>query len=138
MPEHARAAGIGRWTFMRHRNYILCLALLLAGFTACTNTTAVQNHPIVPLNPGPVPADLQPTRANAKLRRDVLANIAAIQQARGGASPSLIGVKPIATSDGATKETWFIRERAGAVRYDVTMTPSAAGGTDFSITGPLE
>jgi len=46
----------------------------------------------------------------------------------------LIGVK----SDGPKKEIWFVKQGEGAVRYEVMMVSAPQGGTDFSVTGPLE
>jgi len=101
--------------------------------------TAVTRYRIIPPKPGPAPANLKATTADAELQRDILAKVLIIQQGWGDtASPSLLGVEPLASADGrSTKESWFVKQGDGAVRYEVTMTPSPGGGTDFSVTGPI-
>jgi hypothetical protein len=101
--------------------------------------TAMERYRIVAPTPCSIPDDLQPTSANADLQKDIRAKIALIEQGWDStATPVLLGVQRIASSDGSIKETWFVRQGKGAVRYDVTLTPSTMGGTDFSVTGPLE
>jgi hypothetical protein len=101
--------------------------------------TTVEKYRVIPPSPIPIPTDLRPTSANTELQRDIVAKIAIIQQgwsSTGG--PSLLGVKPLAASGGSIKELWFVKEGEGAIRYEVTMTPSAQGGTDFSVRGPVD
>lgn len=101
--------------------------------------SAVEKYRVIPPTPSPIPADLHPTRANAELQRAIVAKIAVIQQGWGGTvGPSLLGVKPLAASAGSIKESWFVKQGDGAIRYEVTMTPSAQSGTDFSVAGPLD
>ena len=102
--------------------------------------TVVSKYRMIPPKPSPAPASLQATAANAELQRDILAKIRYIQQGWGDiAWPTLLGVEEVAIEAGRpTKESWFVKMGDSAVRYDITMTPSPRGGTDFSVTGPLE
>ena len=155
---------------MSYRNLILLSTIVLASFSGCTNPTTtnavsqlnrdaartgspfryrtervpggttVEKYRIVAPTPGPVPADLQPTSANAELQKDILGRIAsmAAEDWGGTTAPSLAGVQQLPPSGGSIRETWFVKQGDGAIRYKVTMTPSAQGGTDFSVAGPLE
>jgi hypothetical protein len=98
-----------------------------------------EKYRAIPPTPSPIPAGLQPTTANAVLQKDILALIVAIQQGWGSSvAPSLLGVKPLGVSGGSVRESWFIKQGDGAVRYEVTMTPNSQGGTDFKGEGPLD
>jgi hypothetical protein len=153
---------------MTYQNLFIFAAAVIAMFSGCMNPTvtnavrqlnrdaartdspyryrayrvpggaAVEKYRAVAPTPSPIPADLQPTTANAELQKDVLAKIALIEQGWSGTvTPSLAGVQRLPASDGSTKETWLVRQGYGAIRYEVVMTPSAQGGTDFSVKGPL-
>jgi hypothetical protein len=99
--------------------------------------TAVEKYRVIPPSPIAVPTDLQPTTANAELRTDVLNKIAALQQDWGNSNaPDLLGVKPEGVVQNSIKESWFIKWDDNAIRYEVTMTPSPQGGTDFKLVGP--
>ena len=101
--------------------------------------SALEKYRAVPPVPRPPPADLQPTSADAELERDVLEKIRFIQQGWGRIeTPVLLGVRPVNTSGGAIRETWFVKHDDGAARYDVTLSPSEGGGTHFAVTGPLD
>ena len=96
----------------------------------------IEKYRIIPPPSSPIPADLQPTSANIELQKDILAKIDVIQQGWGSSvAPSLLGVKLLGVSDGSIRESWFIKQGDGAVRYQITMTPSPQGGTDFKIEG---
>jgi hypothetical protein len=99
--------------------------------------TAVEKYRAIPPPPIPVPTDLQPTTANVELRTDVLNKIAGLQQDWGNSNaPILLGVKSEGVAQNSIKESWFIKQNDQAIRYEVTMTPSPQGGTDFKLEGP--
>jgi hypothetical protein len=96
----------------------------------------VEKYRIIPPVPSRIPTDLQPTTANAELRKDILAKIDVIQQGWGSnVVSSLLGVQPLGMSNGSVREAWFIKQGDGAIRFEVTTTPSSQGGTDFKIEG---
>jgi hypothetical protein len=98
---------------------------------------ALIKYRTVPPSPSPIPANLQPTTANAELRKDILAKIDAMQRAwDSDVTPTLLGVQPLGLSGGSFKEAWFIKQGDGAIRYVVTLTQSPKGGTDFEIEWP--
>jgi hypothetical protein len=93
-----------------------------------------EKYRIIPPSPSPIPADLHPTTANTELRTDILAKIDFMQRDWGcKVAPTLLGVQPLGFSDGSFREAWFIKQGDGAIRYEVTITPSPQGGTDFKI-----
>src|SRR5687768_6979451 len=101
--------------------------------------SALEKYRAVPPIPRPPPADLESTSADAELQRDVLGKIRFIQQGWGRIEPPvLLGVKPVSTSEGVIRETWFVKHDDGAARYDVTLSSSEGGGTHFSVTGPVD
>jgi hypothetical protein len=98
-----------------------------------------EKYRVVPPAPGPIPADLQPTAADVKLQKDILAMIDGIQRDWGSSvAPSLLGVKPLSASDGSVRELWFIKLGDGAARYEITMIQDPQGGTHFEGNGPLD
>ena len=97
----------------------------------------LEKYRVTPPSPSPIPADLRPSTANAELRKDILAQIDVMQRDWGcNVAPTLLGVQPLKLSDGSIREAWFIKQSDSTIRYEVTMTPSAQGGTDFKIEGP--
>ena len=99
----------------------------------------IEKYRVVAPLPVAIPAELKPTTANLELQKDILAKIEIFQQGWGSkVAPSLLGVQPLGVSGGWVKELWFVREGNGALRYEVTATPSSTGGTDFKINGPLD
>jgi hypothetical protein len=99
--------------------------------------SAVEKYRVVPPTPSPTPADLQPTTANAELQKDILAKIDVMRQGWGShVTPSLLGVQPLGVSGDSIREAWFIKQGDGAIRYEVTMTSSSQGGTDFKVEEP--
>jgi hypothetical protein len=101
--------------------------------------SALEKYRAVPPIPRPPPADLESTSADAELQRDVLGKIRFIQQGWGRIEPPvLLGVKPVSTSEGVIRETWFVKHDDGAARYDVTLSSSEGGGTHYSVTGPVD
>jgi hypothetical protein len=97
----------------------------------------VEKYRIIPPVAGPIPKDLKPTSANSQVQKDVLTNIASLQKEWGcDVAPLLLGVKPLGETNNSTMESWFDKQGSGAIQYEVSMTPSAEGGTDLQIEGP--
>jgi hypothetical protein len=99
--------------------------------------TVVEKYRAIPPSPIPVPIGLQPPTANAELQTDILNKIATLQQDWGNSNaPVLLGRKSDGIFQKSKKESWFIKQDSGAIQYEVTMTPSPQGGTDFKLVGP--
>jgi len=98
----------------------------------------VEKYEVAPALSPSAAKNLQPTSADATLKNDILGKIGSVEATRGGsAAPRLLGVHAMGVSAVPGREIWFIERGTGAVRYDVTLTPSADGGTDFAVRGPL-
>ena len=78
-----------------------------------------------------------PTVADARLKTDVLAQIGKLERAKGRTDEPVL-LKTTVLSKGATEvvEAWEIKGRPRNVAYKVSIKPSPAGGSDFSINGP--
>src|ERR1041385_8141084 len=103
------------------------------------NGNAVERYDVNSFG-GPLRAtDWEHTSADAALQKDVLKLIGLIEKGRGGeSSPRLLGVRKMPGSGNSVKELWFVEPAGGAARYEVTLNPSARGGTDFQVHGPVD
>jgi hypothetical protein len=97
---------------------------------------ALEKYRSVPPSAVVAPANLRRTTADAKLQNDVLIKIAQAQSDWGDTTtPVLLGVQPLTESDGSVKETWFIKHKDGAIRYEVSLS-QRPDGVAFAITIP--
>lgn len=98
----------------------------------------VEKYRVVAPAPVRVPADLGKTAASSELEKDILHHIGLMQREWGGdPSPVPLGANPLPALRGSLKELWFLKYKDGAVRYEVTMTPTG-DRVDYSVTGPMD
>ena len=73
-----------------------------------------------------------PSRADAVLKKDILALITKAEAADGRSDPQVEDIKPM--KDG--KEVWVLKSDREGIAYIVGFKPSPQGGSDIEMSGP--
>lgn len=74
------------------------------------------------------------TKTDDVLSRDIAYRITQIELVRDSkSSPRVVDTRYLGTTDGVSKETWFIQRHDQVVAYDVIIQPTTPQGTIFSV-----
>lgn len=73
-----------------------------------------------------------PSRADAVMKKGILALITKAEAADGRSDPQVEDIKPM--RDG--KEVWILKSDQDGIAYIVSFKPSPQGGSDIELSGP--
>jgi len=73
-----------------------------------------------------------PSRADAVLKKDILALLTKAEAADGRSKPQVEDIKPMKNG----KEVWILKSSQGGIAYIVGFKASPRGGSDIEIGGP--